>query len=146
LTREGNYSIPVPYLLGGFDLHATVVIVIASAFALHAVRILDLSVYHKMLRGAVEFGNDFEEHYMKQIFKLEKGMTQAITHFSRHEDAKIVVKNGKIKYEGNDHKNALMKIRQFYNFCILTLVILTIILFLITGHFGHPTYAIPVQK
>src|SRR5689334_17158395 len=48
LSRGQEFAMSVP-LCGGFDLNATVLIVLASAFALYAVRLLDLNVYHKML-------------------------------------------------------------------------------------------------
>lgn len=72
-SRGEEFAFAVP-ICGGFDLHATVLIILASAFALYAVRILDINVYHKMLRGAVTFGEDFERTYMKDIFDLEKGI------------------------------------------------------------------------
>jgi hypothetical protein len=137
LIRREEFTVQVPFL-GGFDLHMTVLIAFASAFALYAVRILDLSVYHKMLRGAVTFGEDFEENYMKQIFTLEKGMTQAISHFSRYEDANVTAKGGKYAYSGQDRKNALTKIKRFYDFSIGTLVAVGVLLFIFTGNFGHP--------
>src|SRR6185312_6217291 len=61
LTRGEEFAIVVP-ICGGFNLHMTVLIVFASAFALYAVMILDLNVYHKMLRGSVSFGEDFERN------------------------------------------------------------------------------------
>jgi hypothetical protein len=137
LIRREEFTVSIPYF-GGFDLHMTVLITFASAFALQAVKILDLNVYHKMLRGAVTFGEDFEQNYMKEIFSLEKGMTQAISHFSRHEDASVSMKDGKYLYSGRDKKNALTKIRIFYRFSIGTLCIVGILLFLFTANFGHP--------
>lgn len=136
LIRREEFTVHVPWF-GGFDLHMTVLIAFASAFALYAVRILDLGVYHKMLRGAVTFGEDFEENYMKQIFTLEKGMTQAISHFSRHEDAGVAVKDGKYFYYGQDRKNALTKIKRFYDFSIGILVFVALLLFLFTCNVGH---------
>jgi hypothetical protein len=138
-VRGQEFSISIPYL-GGFDLHITVLIVLASAFALYAVRILDLNVYHKMLRGAVAFGEDFEENCMKQIFSLNKGMTQAISHFSRHEDANVTTEGGKYHYCGRDERSALVKIRLFYRFTITTLCAVGILLFLFTANFGHPSH------
>lgn len=137
LVRQQEFTIPVHYL-GGFNIHVTVLVVLASALALQAVRILDLNVYHKMLRGAVTFGEDFEQNYMKRIFDLEKGMTQAISHFSRHEDASAEVLDGKYKYKGEDRKNAYIKIRRFYRFTIGTLLVVALVLFVATGDFGHP--------
>ena len=139
LIRREEFSMSVPFL-GGFDLHMTVLIAFASAFALNAVKILDLNVYHKMLRGAVAFGEDFEQNYMKQIFALQKGMTQAISHFSRHEDASVTTQEGKYFYCGQDRKNALTKIRRFYHFSIGMLCAVGVLLFMFTGNFGHPTH------
>jgi hypothetical protein len=137
LVRQQEFSIPVHFFCG-FNIHVTVLVVLASALALQAVRILDLNVYHKMLRGAVAFGEDFEEDYMKQIFILDKGMTQAVSHFSRHEDAGVVIQNGKYVYSGRDQKNAFIKIRWFYRFTIGTLIVVAILLFVATADFGHP--------
>jgi hypothetical protein len=118
-----------------FELHAVVLLVISSAFALYSVKQLDLKVYHKMLRGAVAFGEDFEENYLKQIFKLEKGMTQAISHYSRYEDAAIANGSRPYKYEGACRKTAFEKVQRFYSFAIWPLVLLAILLFGATGHF-----------
>jgi hypothetical protein len=137
LSRGQEFTITIP-ILGGFQLHATVLVVLSGAFALYAVSILDLNVYHKMLRGAVCFGEDFEQNYMKQIFDLEKGMTQAISHFSRFEDA-VVTSNadGRYQYRGTKRKNALAKIRTFYRVSIGILIVTALLLFILTAHFGQ---------
>jgi hypothetical protein len=137
LSRGQEFSMTIG-LFGGFQLHATVLVILSGAFALYSVSILDLNVYHKMLRGAVSFGEDFEQTYMKQIFGLEKGMTQAISHFSRYEDA-IVTTNadGKYEYQDTKRKNALNKIRTFYQVSIWILVATAALLFLVTAHFGQ---------
>jgi hypothetical protein len=138
LIRREEFTVSIPFC-GGFDLHMTVLIAFASAFALQAVKILDVNVYHKMLRGAVTFGEDFEQNYMKEIFALEKGMTQAISHFSRYDDASVTTQNGKYVYGGQAKKNALVKIRNFYRFSIGTLCAVGVLLFLFTANFGHPS-------
>lgn len=138
LTNEGQFYWVIQ-IGKGVVVHAIVLIIIASALALYAVRILDLNVYHKMLRGAVSFGEDFEENYMKQIFSLEKGMTQSISHFSRHQDAAVRNVGGKNQYWGADKKNAYEKIKQFYNISILVLLVSAVGLFAMTnlGDFDH---------
>ena len=137
LVRKEDFSLAV-HLLGGFYIHTTVVIAFASAMALYAVKILDLHVYHKMLRGAVTFGEDFEENYMKKIFNLEKGMTQAISHFSRFDDASVTrASNGKYEFQGINRRSALIKIERFYKVSITTLCIVGLVLFLATGSFGN---------
>lgn len=87
-----------------------------------------------MLRGAVTFGEDFEEHYMKKIFDLDKGMTQAISHFSRHADAgKKIKKDGKYEYTGKSKITAETKICSFYRTTVLALGAAALVLFLITN-------------
>jgi hypothetical protein len=46
-------------------IHVSVFIIIAAALAVWAVMTMDLGVYHRMLRGAVSFGEDFEEQHLK---------------------------------------------------------------------------------
>lgn len=102
--------------------------------ALVAVRQLDLKVYHRMLRGAVTFGEDFEEKYMKKVFDLDKGMTQVISHYSRHDDAGYEYSGtGRRKYTGKDEITAEVKIRSFYR---LTIVFLLVISFLMSAFFS----------
>ncbi len=103
LTRGPDFVLPIAYL--GFELHGAVLLIAASAFALFAVSLLDLNVYHRMLRGAVTFGEDFVVNYMSQIFQLEKGMTQAISHFSRFDDARVDRSGERYRYMGNTQKN-----------------------------------------
>ena len=104
--------------IGGkkFQLHVSVILFIGAFLAIESVKILDLHVYHKMLRGAVTFGEDFEENYMKQIFDLEKGMTQSISHFARFKDAKVEQKQPKrvFSYLGDISVTTEDKIRLFY--------------------------------
>jgi hypothetical protein len=60
-----------------------------------------------MLRGAVAFNEELEEKNLLQLFGTDKGLTQAISFFSRHPDAEY--KNSsygrrnekKIHYAGN---------------------------------------------
>jgi hypothetical protein len=112
-------------------LHVSLAILIAAAAAVYAVRRLDLGVYHQMLRGAVTFGEDLEEKHLKHIVGLQKGMTQAISHFSRHSDAAARPgSDGRYHYTGNDKRNAGEKLRGFYNFIFGLLALLAFLIFL----------------
>jgi hypothetical protein len=132
LNRGEEFSLLIP-AFGGLKLDATVIIVLVSALALYAVRHLDINVYHKMLRGAVTFGEDFEKNYMAEIFNLQKGMTQAISHYSRYEDADVSDDGGRYIYTGKCRVNAEMKIRAFYKLAIWSLVTIALGLFVITN-------------
>lgn len=118
-----------------FQLHISVLLFIGAFLALQAVKILDLNVYHKMLRGAVAFGEDFEERYMKKIFDLEKGMTQAISHFSRHGDAKfeIHLSSETGQYTGSDFSTAEQKIKNFYKWTSRVILIGSLLMFIVTN-------------
>ena len=105
----------------GWQIHVAVLLVVAAAMSMTAVRMLDLNVYHKMLRGAVAFGEDLEQTHLLSILSLNKGMTQAISHFSRFSDARVTVENGNYTYGGNDKKSAFDKLNRFYNIVISTL-------------------------
>ncbi len=133
ITRGQDAALEIPVLYG-IKLHATVVIAFASAMSMHAVSLLDLKVYHRMLRGAVSFGEDFEQNYMTRVFDLEKGMTQAISHFSRFDDAAVNKEDGQsYKYTGERLVTAEVKIKRFYRLSIVSLVTLGLALFAITG-------------
>lgn len=134
LGRGDDFAIPFDLGVIKFQLHIAVLLILGAWLALVAVRELDINVYHKMLRGAVTFGEDFEQHYMKQIFKLDKGMTQAISHFSRHEDAgKKILPDGKYEYTGSSQKTALDKIKKFYSRTALFLLIGAAVIFVGTN-------------
>ena len=75
------------------------------------------------VEGAVTFGEDFERSYMSQIFELQKGMIQAIFHFSRYEDAAVELKDEKYQYKGEDKKIAS-----------------AVVMFVFTANFGHPSH------
>jgi hypothetical protein len=134
IARGQDVAIPIPYFIG-WHLNVSVIIALAGIVALWGVRVLDLNVYHKMLRGAVKFGEDFEENYMKQIFALEKGMTQAITHFSQYPNAETIRQSdGRYSYikgkaEEKKRKKARDKIKWFYNILMLSLLVLATALF-----------------
>ena len=134
LSRGDAFAFPLPVRGLEFQIHIAVVLLLGAWLALVAVRGLDLNVYHKMLRGAVTFGEDFEENYMKQIFNLEKGMTQAISHFSRFEDAnREKMETGRYSYTGIKVVTAEDKIRAFYKNTIRFLWIGAIAFFIITN-------------
>ena len=84
-----------------------------------------------MLRGAVAFGEDLEEVHLRKMLGLNKGMTQAISHFSRNSDAKTSISEGKTVYQGTNQKNAGQKINRFYWVVILSLVACASLMFLI---------------
>lgn len=117
-----------------FVLHVSLAIIGAAAAAVSAVRHLDLKVYHQMLRGAVTFGEDIEEKHIKEIVGLRKGMTQAISHFSRYADAdKKVAADGRYEYFGEKKVDAGRKLKRFYDFIFVVLAVFGVLVFLATN-------------
>jgi hypothetical protein len=109
-------------------LHISLAVIMAAAAAVYAVKRLDLGVYHQMLRGAVTFGEDLEEKHIRHIVGLKKGMTQAISHFSRHSDAAVKLgSDGSYDYWGQDRRNAGEKLKGFYNFILGLLVLIAVL-------------------
>lgn len=134
LSKGEEFAFSIPIAGIKFQLHISIVLLLGASLALFAVRGLDLNVYHKMLRGAVTFGEDFEENYMKKIFKLEKGMTQAISHFSRFSDAKVeTTRSGNYRYLGDQRVSAEDKIRTFYRSTIIFLCAAAVALLFVTN-------------
>lgn len=132
LARNEDFSIR----LWSFQLHVSVLILAAALIALRAVRLLDLGVYHKMLRGAVAFGEDFEENYMKKVFSLDKGMTQAVSHFSRATSPKAAVgEDGRLHYtdEEETKTTAEAKISRFYRLSTIALIVAAASLLVVTN-------------
>jgi hypothetical protein len=114
----------------GLRLHATALVLVAAIVAVWAVEQLDL-VYHQMLRGAVAFGEDFEEMHMKKLFGLQKGLTQAISHFSRSSDATAT---GSPKtYSGNFNTTAGGKVKSFYRKTMAVLWVSVFAILLVTN-------------
>jgi hypothetical protein len=131
LARGETFSVELLVGEAKMTLHLTVFLMLGAIVAVAAVRQLDLNVYHKMLRGAVAFGEDFEENYMKHIFNLNMGLTQSISHFSRHSDARAEKDGTRYKYIGSNKKSAEQKIRKFYNLVIMSLILAAILIFVI---------------
>jgi hypothetical protein len=135
LSHHEDYSFPIAVGWVKFQINIALLLLVGAALALKAVRQLDLNVYHKMLRGAVAFGEDFEENHMKHIFDLDKGMTQAISHFSRYSDARAEAPSGtgKYIYSGSTKLTAGDKIGEFYKNANRFLWVATLVLFVITN-------------
>ena len=134
LSRGNDFAFTVVLCGYSFLLHVSVFLFLGAWLALEAVKVLDLKVYHKMLRGAVAFGEDFEENYMKTIFRLEKGMTQSISHFSRYEDARTETsESGSYRYEGSKPRSAEQKIKKFYSTTRIITVIGAVVLLAVTN-------------
>ncbi|MEX1153105.1 hypothetical protein [Parvibaculum sp.] len=133
LSRDEDFSLTLFICSVPISFHVAVLLNVAAFLALLAVRELDLNVYHRMLRGAVTFGEDFEQNYLKKIFDLEKGMTQAISHYSRNTDASVDKNGERYEYKPGTETSAEQKIRRFYTTTLTFLIISALIFFVSTN-------------
>lgn len=115
--------------------HVAILLLLGAMVAVWAVRNLDLGVYHRMLRGAVTFGVDLEEKWITPRLGLDKGMTQAILHYSRASDANTTRNNGKLVYTGSKEVRAETKIKRFYRFVMWSLFAAATLVFYLTNDF-----------
>jgi hypothetical protein len=77
------------FILSFWSLHIPISSILcwAAGVVLWAIWILDVCVYHRMLRGAVAFNEEFEQKNLLSRFRTRLGLTQAISFFSRHPGA-----------------------------------------------------------
>ncbi|MBT4888594.1 MAG: hypothetical protein HON65_03465 [Rhodospirillales bacterium] len=119
LSRPEMYGFNIPGL--GY-IHVSSVIVLIAALGVFAVRTLDLNVYHRMLRGAVAFGEQFDDELRESgLFKVPHGMTQTISAFSRFEEVDPITLEGK-----GTKIPAHNKISGFYNLVIAVLIFISV--------------------
>jgi hypothetical protein len=126
ISRHEDFS----FQMWAVKVHVSVLLLFASVVALWAVKRLDLDVYHRMLRGAVTFGEDFEEQHIKKLLGVQRGMTQAVSHFSRYSDASVDKSTaGAFKYSGSVKVTAEEKIRGFYKLAMWALIAMAMAVF-----------------
>ncbi|QKK16814.1 hypothetical protein [Rhizobium indicum] len=132
LANSRDYYIHLPVYYTTLHIHISALIFCAAAAGIYAVRELDVNVYHKMLRGAVVFGEDFEIKFMAPRLGLSKGMTQAISHFSRFSDAHTHDGNVPYQYCGSRRTTAGDKVKRFYSVTIGFLIVAAAVTFYAT--------------
>ncbi len=136
LSNSKDFYFHIPLKLIEIHAHASGLIFVAAALGVIAVRTLDVNVYHKMLRGAVVFGEDFESRFITPKLGLNKGMTQAISHFSRFSDAHTHDGTSPYQYCGIQRTTAGDKVKTFYRYTAGFLIFAAIVTLLIM-HFNY---------
>ena len=118
ISRGQGYGIAIP---GWGHLHVASIIVLIAAGGIYAVRTLDLKVYHRMLRGAVTFGEKLEQELREAgLFNVPKGMAECISEHSRYE----TIDADTLKGSGGKLL-AYNKISRFYNVAITALLVIS---------------------
>ena len=96
-----------------------------AAGVLYAACVLDVKVYHKMLRGAVKFNELFEDKHAEELFGTV-GMTQTISAYSRNKETPELLPQTKKWLPPNKSYNAGRKITLFYQVPMVALIFIGI--------------------
>ncbi len=99
-------------------------LMIAAAAILSAAWIVDVGVYHKMLRGAVKF-NELFERKMEAFFDWDAGLTETISAYSRYKEPFLLDKrarDGKIWSKVGKASDAGKRISWFYRLSVFALL------------------------
>ena len=75
--------------LASWEIPISAVLCWVAAIVLFAIRLLDVGVYHRMLRGAVAFNEELEQKNLLRLFGTTKGLTQAISFFKSASHSKL---------------------------------------------------------
>lgn len=115
LSQDEDFSFTAEMVGLSVTFHVAVLLILAAILGIQSVKNLDLRVYHRMLRGAVTFGEDLERTHMHEMLGLKKGMTEAISHYSRYDDASVNNDGKTYVYCGTTRITAEDKLRKFYS-------------------------------
>ncbi len=127
LSRSESFLVKIPVRESTYSTHASSLLVFVAALGLFAVKWLDLGVYHRMLRGAVEFGECLERTHLRALMGTPNGMTELISTYSRNKKVDPP-KEGQLEYVGHNKVTAETKIRRFYWVSIGVLVVVSVFL------------------
>ena len=129
LYRTGSgYSFKVPYY--DFLIPVGTILLLTAAVILLAARIIDVGVYHRMLRGAVKF-NELHEQSLDIDMEWQSGLTESISAYSRYKKPILLEERGKDGSHwtsDNSRRLAGNRINCFYWICISALVFMAIAL------------------
>ncbi len=129
LYRTGSgYSFKVPYY--DFLIPVGTILLLTAAVILLAARIIDVGVYHRMLRGAVKF-NELHEQSLDIDMEWQSGLTESISAYSRYKKPILLEERGKDGSHWtseNSRRLAGNRINYFYWICISALVFMAIAL------------------
>lgn len=123
-----DFSFDVP--LTDISVPVGTILSISAAAILYAASIIDVGVYHRMLRGAVKF-NELHEQSLDVDVLWKSGLTEAISAYSRFEKPVLhEERNSKGSHWSAEKKtrSAEYKIRLFYRVCITSLLFAAIAL------------------
>ncbi len=113
------FSIEIPCI--GLSVPAAAILCISAAIILYGAKILDVDMYHRMLRGAVRF-NELYEQQLDELVGWKSGLTEAISAHSRYKSPKLLEtrKKGELNIWEESEKSSLAgnKINRFYHVAI----------------------------
>lgn len=131
IGRGDDFSIVLHVCGAAIRVHVVVLVLLASAAGLYGVKQLDLGVCHQMLRGAVKYGEEFEQKNLVSASGVSMGLTEFVSLYSRHI---TVEKNAQGIFVGVGQKLAGAKLSLFYWVSILAICGFALAVFSVTQH------------
>lgn len=120
LGKPDEFQVPIQSI--GYQIHPSGLIILLAAFGTYAVKRLDLGVYHRMLRGAVKFGEELEKTLRRSaLMPTAMGMTESISYYSREQD------------KSKAGTTAAKKITRFYWLLITSLSVIAVVMLIATA-------------
>ena len=108
------------------SIPAASVLCAAAALILFGAKIIDVGMYHQMLRGAVKF-NELYERDLDDLIGWRSGLTESISAHSRHESPELLTDRDDHQniWTGSTKKPSLAgnKISWFYHVSIAALIL-----------------------
>ena len=130
LSQYPSARIPIPIGDWEYDLHMSGPIIIASVVGLFVTKLLDVKLYHRMLRGSVAFTEELESKVLRpQLMNTDRGLAESISFHSRSkrpaptDGVDNLLKKTKAKW----------KIKTFYNLAMVVVGIIGVALTLFTA-------------
>lgn len=133
---DTNYSFQIPWT--EHVLPVGTILCISAAFILYAARLIDVGVYHRMLRGAVRFNELYEESLDEDV-GWKTGLTETISAYSRFKEPELLPERNESGRKWRDKRSGSLagnKINTFYYVSIFALLFAGIALDLVEN-FGR---------
>ncbi len=129
LSQYPSARISIPLGQLGYDIHIAGLIIASSAAGLFVTKLLDIKVYHRMLRGSVAFTEEIERKILRsEVMGTERGLAETISYHSR---SKRSSPSGG-RSSDRKHTSAEAKIKIFYNWSMGIIVMFGIVLTYVT--------------
>lgn len=130
LSQYPTARLTVPLGSVDYDIHLSGLIVMTSVVGLFVTKLLDVELYHRMLRGSVAFTMELESKVLRPLMGTDRGLAESISHHSRSTRPAINGDEDTIRKK----TSAERKIKLFYNLSMVFVALIGAALTIITAN------------